>query len=97
MGSRSGLGAPAKAAKEKISSMQERIRTFVLDASRVSGDLDQVSRRDGPAACAQAVEKGKHAYEELLARQGSLVLPPADSAHIQLILDGIRARLKFLS
>lgn len=77
--------------------MQQRIKTFVLDASRVSGDLDKVSRRDGPAACAQALETGRQAYEELLARQTSLVLPPADSIHIQLILDGIRARLRFLS
>ncbi|HEV2279984.1 MAG TPA: hypothetical protein VGS02_17525 [Acidobacteriaceae bacterium] len=77
--------------------MQERIKAFVRDASRVSGELDKVGRRDGPAACAEAFETGQRAYEELLARHESLVLPPADNAHIQLILDGIRARLRFLS
>ena len=77
--------------------MQERIKAFVLDASRVSGELDKVGRRDGPAACAEALATGRQAYDELLARHESLVLPPADSAHIQLILDGIRARLRFLS
>lgn len=77
--------------------MKERINQFVFDASRISSDLDRVSRRDGPAVCGLAVETGQRAYEELLARHGSLVLPPADSAHIQIILDGIRARLRFLS
>ena len=77
--------------------MQETIKAFVRDASRVSGELDKVGRRDGPAACAEAFETGQRAYEELLARQESLVLPPADIVHIQLILDGIRARLRFLS
>lgn len=77
--------------------MQERINQFVLDASRISSDLDKVSRRDGRATCALAVETGMQAYVELLQRQDSLKLAPADAAHLEIILDGIRARLKFLS
>jgi hypothetical protein len=77
--------------------MQERINQFVLDASRLSSELDKVSRRDHPALRAEAVRTGTGAYQELLERQYSLALTPADTSHIQIILDGIRARLRFLS
>ena len=78
-------------------SMQERINQFVLDASRVSTELDKISRRDHPEVRAAAVTTGTSAYRELLERQYSLALSPADTSHIQIILDGIRARLRFLS
>lgn len=77
--------------------MQERIKTFVLDASRVSSDLDKISTRDQPEVRAKAVETATRAYEELLERQNALTPGPADTMYLQFILDGIRARLKFLS
>lgn len=77
--------------------MQEQINQFVLDASRISSSLDQISRRDGPDVRATAVETGKRAYAELLQRQGSLALSAAEASFVQSMLDGIRARLKFLS
>ena len=77
--------------------MQEQIRQFVQDASRVSADLDQISRRDRPEQRARAVAAGSQAYAELLERERSLTLSGADVARVQAILDGIRARLRFLS
>lgn len=77
--------------------MQEKFSQFVQDALRVSGDLDKISRRDRPEVLARAVEAGRLAYEELLRRRESLELTRADATHLQGILDGIRARLKFLS
>ena len=77
--------------------MQERIRQFVQDASRVSADLDQISRRDRPEQRARAVAAGSQAYAELLEREHALTLSGADVARVQSILDGIRARLRFLS
>lgn len=78
-------------------SMREKINQFVLDASRLSTELDKLSRRDHPDVRAAAVKNGTDTYHELLERQFSLALTPADTSHIQLILDGIRARLRFLS
>lgn len=76
--------------------MQERINQFVLDASRVSGDLDRISVRDRPEVRALAVKTGADAYAELVERQRSLALTYSDARHLQIIMDGIRARLKFL-
>ena len=77
--------------------MQETIQQFVQDASRVSSDLDQISRRDRPEQRARAVAAGSQAYAELLEREHSLRLSPADMSRLEAILDGIRARLRFLS
>lgn len=77
--------------------MQDQINQFVLDASRISSNLDKIGRRDGADVRAQAVEEGRRAYEELLQRERSLTLTAAEASTVQSILDGIRARLKFLS
>jgi len=94
---RGGVAILGEFPEEKTSSMQERINQFVRDASRISSDLDQVSRRDGREVCALAAETGAQAYAELLQRQDSLQLTRADAAYLEILLDGIRARLKFLS
>jgi hypothetical protein len=83
--------------EQTVFSMQQRINQFVLDASRISSELDKLSRRDRPEVLAAAVQSGTRAYEELLERQYSLALSPADTSYLQIILDGIRARLRFLS
>ncbi|HKO12945.1 MAG TPA: hypothetical protein VJV22_13310 [Acidobacteriaceae bacterium] len=77
--------------------MQERINQFALDASRIASELDKLTRRDPPELRAAAVQTGRQAYQELLERQYSLALSPADTSYIQMILDGIKARLRFLS
>jgi hypothetical protein len=83
--------------EQTVFSMQERINQFALDASRISGELDKITRRDPAEVRAAAVQTGRQGYEELLERQYSLALSPADTSYIQIILDGIRARLRFLS
>lgn len=83
--------------EQSVVSMQKRINQFALDASRISSELDKLTRRDPLEVRAAAVQTGRQAYEELLERQYSLALSPADTSYIQIILDGIKARLRFLS
>lgn len=83
--------------EQSVLSMQERINQFALDASRIASELDKLTRRDPPELRAAAVQTGRQAYQELLERQYSLALSPADTSYIQMILDGIKARLRFLS
>ena len=80
-----------------MSPMQEQIDQFVLEASRIQSNLDKISRRDAADLRATAVETGKRAYQELLDRQQSLALSAAEASVVQSMLDGIRARLRFLS
>lgn len=63
----------------------------------VSSDLDKQTRRDPLHIRTAAVETGRKAYEKLLEKEYSLALTPADTSLVQITLDGIRARLKFLS
>jgi hypothetical protein len=77
--------------------MQQRVNDFVLDVFRISTELDKISRRDPPEVRAFAVKTGTDAYQRLLERQYSLALTPAETSMIQIMLDRIKARLKFLS
>ena len=76
--------------------MQIKINQFVVDVCRLTCQLDRVGMRDHPEIRRAVVATGETAYLELLERQYSLALSPEDTHMIQTMLDGIRARLKFL-
>jgi hypothetical protein len=71
------------------------VNQFILDCTDVSSRLDSVPRADR-VAIAEALEKGHLDYAVLLYRRRLMSVSTQDAALIQVILDGLRARLKFL-
>jgi hypothetical protein len=71
------------------------INQFILDCTDASNRLDLISRADRVTAAA-GLERGQLDYAILLRRRNLMTVSVRDAALIQVMLDGLRARLKFL-
>ena len=76
--------------------MQIRINQFTVEVCRLACQLDQIGWGDDPRERISAAAKARATYENLLQREYTLALSPEDTSMIQMMLDRIKARLKFL-
>lgn len=66
------------------------------DTLRLADSLDGMETRDWVERVGSALDFGQAKFAELLHRRQSVSMVSVDAASIDLILDTIRARLKFL-
>lgn len=72
------------------------VEQFILQCSEISRHLDAISTRDDRRAIALALEQGRKDYESLRRQRDALLLAASEAPLIQIMLDGLLARLKFL-
>jgi hypothetical protein len=72
------------------------VNQFILECGELARRLDSVNTRDGQSAMSSTVEKGRDDYDQLLRTRDALPTTSIDAPFLQLILDGLLARLQFL-
>jgi hypothetical protein len=72
------------------------VNQFILECSEAASRLDRVSTRDAKAVFAAALALAKQEYRALLQQRDLLPLTPQDAPLVQIMLDNLKARLKFL-
>jgi hypothetical protein len=70
---------------------------FILECSELSIRLDSVNRRAGDETVVSAFRRGWSEYDSLVRRRDELEISRTDAPLIQLMLDGLRARLQHLT
>ena len=68
------------------------VNQFILDATEVAARLDAISRDDDRAVIVPIVQRAKEDYAALMKRRDAL---PGEIAVLDILLDKLRARLKF--
>jgi hypothetical protein len=72
------------------------VNDFILDCSEVSLRLESIGPRDDRVAMVSALERGRIDYQMLLRRLHLLPMTIADAPLVQVMLDGLLARLNCL-
>lgn len=72
------------------------VNQFILDATEAAARLDvAISQRDRDAIC-RALQRGREDYAALLITRDSLLMQPDDTSLVNVLLDNLQARMKFL-
>jgi hypothetical protein len=69
---------------------------FVHNCAQLTAQLDSVGSRDGRVLLAAALITGEKGYRSLLMQRDELPLTVARAPLVQVLLDNLLARLKFL-
>jgi hypothetical protein len=69
---------------------------FILDGRKIALRLDSVSTRDSRETLLAEVGAGQVAYRALLKRREAMTVSSPNESLIQMMLDGLAARLRFL-
>lgn len=77
-----------------MSAEHTTLNQFILDATDAGVRLDRVSTKDDRQTIILALKRGREEFAALLHRRESL--PNGEVALVQVVLDGLHARLKFL-
>ena len=72
------------------------VNEFILECSEISRRLDAISTRDDRRGRVVALELGRREYGRLETRRAMLAMTAAEARLVQIMLDGLLARLKFL-
>ena len=69
---------------------------YIGDCAKLAAQLDSVGSRDGCVLMAATLIIGQKEYQSLLARRDEMPAAEANGQQIQILLDNLLARLKFL-
>jgi hypothetical protein len=72
------------------------VNEFILDCSEVSSRLDAVSTHDHRTAIAHVLGQARNDYKRLLFTRDMLFMTRTEASIIEIMLDRLLARLKFL-
>jgi hypothetical protein len=72
------------------------VNQFIVECSELSLHLDSVRSCDGDMAFVSAFERARLDYYRLLHKRDALPMTDADAPLVQVTLDGLLARLRFL-
>lgn len=72
------------------------VNQFILDATEAGARLDAVSTQKDRSVLVLALQKGHEDYAALLKRRDTLSMRPGDTALVNVLLDSVEARMKFL-
>jgi hypothetical protein len=72
------------------------VNQFIIDCGELARELDSVGVRDGRDAIHSTLAKCRIDYLKLLQKRDEMFMTPCELPIIQMMLDGLLARLSFL-
>jgi hypothetical protein len=72
------------------------VNQFILVATEAAARLHEVSSQRNRDVAIRALQKGREDYAALLTRRDDLRVRSGDTSVVDVLLDGVEARMKFL-